>query len=57
MLSKLVGGSYRVIASAPVTNTKRFTFGFRKLATGTYQISTKADASSGVGIARFRLIV
>lgn len=57
VLSKLVGGSYRVIASAPVTNTKRFTFGFRKLATGTYQISIKADASYGVGIARFRLIV
>jgi hypothetical protein len=54
-LQKIVSAGYTTVASATVSSTGRFSFGFKKLSPGIYQVRTPSDSSWGVGIKRIQI--
>jgi hypothetical protein len=55
VLSRFVSGKWVAVATAPVSSTGTFSFGFRTLVAGSYKAVVKADASWGSGLKQFSI--
>lgn len=49
-LQRLSGGVYKPVATATLSSTGAYSFGFRSLPTGKYRVVVKPDASWGTGL-------